>query len=55
MQLGDTDDPQSAWTFGDAAELFQYRFAGSHTVVRTSPTFLGLSIVAPGVSVSFGG
>mmetsp|Transcript_3429 Transcript_3429/g.6256 ORF Transcript_3429/g.6256 Transcript_3429/m.6256 type:complete len:219 (-) Transcript_3429:67-723(-) len=33
MQLGDTDDPQSAWTFGDAAELFQYRFAGSHTVV----------------------
>jgi len=37
LQLGDMDDPQNHWAFGDeAAEFFQYKFSGSHTVVRCS-------------------
>ena len=25
MELGDMDDPQSQWTFGQPGEIFQYR------------------------------
>jgi len=33
MDLGDSDDPMSSWSFGQRAEIFQYSFAGTHTVV----------------------
>jgi len=33
MELGDMDDPQSHWTFGQPGEIFQYRYVGSHVVV----------------------
>uniref|UniRef100_A0A061S358 Uncharacterized protein n=1 Tax=Tetraselmis sp. GSL018 TaxID=582737 RepID=A0A061S358_9CHLO len=32
LSLEDSDDPLGAWTVGDSAEIFQYKFTGSHTV-----------------------
>eukprot|EP01023_Acetabularia_acetabulum_P069200 TRINITY_DN9971_c0_g1_i1.p1 TRINITY_DN9971_c0_g1~~TRINITY_DN9971_c0_g1_i1.p1 ORF type:complete len:186 (-),score=19.90 TRINITY_DN9971_c0_g1_i1:127-684(-) len=33
FELGEFDDPMNSWYFGKKAEIFQYKFLGSHKVV----------------------
>mmetsp|Transcript_1027 Transcript_1027/g.2380 ORF Transcript_1027/g.2380 Transcript_1027/m.2380 type:complete len:215 (-) Transcript_1027:394-1038(-) len=52
LQLGDMDDPQNHWAFGDeAAEFFQYKFSGSHTVVSGWTCVVDAEVVAAALEV----